>query len=328
MTKSDAPLGLLFVGDVHAASRRPGRRVDDYAAACVDKLTQAVAHANSGSLQMVLLGDLFHRSGENDLSLLAKIMEVLSQARWKPLLLGGSHDRTETGFTDRDAADLLSNAGKLTLLDKPGLAAEFEFSGVAVRLWATPAGYPIPKAVEPFAGVNIMVTHHDMAFRGMYPKAVELKEIENCSMVVNGHMHTPCPMVLKGRTAFHNPGSVTRVSVDLLDHKPVVSAWTPPCGLSLEAIPLVVADNVFDLTGREAVAATPRELIAAMPVGLRLSSFAARLRASEALSASRTDDGSVLVEELEGYFKLFEPSSVVQRYLKGLLQEVIEEKAV
>lgn len=318
--------GLLFIGDVHANSRRPGRRLDDYAAACLDKVEQSLAIARAENLFPVFLGDLFHRPRENDLPLLTSLMALLRKSEMAPLLLRGSHDCTENRFTAADADVLLAHAGVLTLIDEPGLAARFLIGGQLVNLWATPAGYPLPVSVDgEGAARNIMITHHDLDFQGPYPGCHFITPVSSCDMVVNGHMHTPAPTVLKGGTAWHNPGSITRPSIDLIRHEPVVSIWTPAHKLSLEPVKLRINQNVFDLTGKEVWAADPRTLKASLPKGLRLSHFAARLReGEETLEAGRTDDGAVMVEEMQSYFELFETPDNVQRYLKGLLAEVVE----
>lgn len=326
--------GLCFLGDTHLASGRVGRRIDDYAAAGLDKLRQAAAICRDENLLPIHLGDLFHKPKENYLPLLAQVMAVMREFPHPPLVVAGSHDRTESWFTDKDAAQLLADAGVVYLLQQPGEVFTLACAGVPsknarhVRLWVTPAGCRIPDELPPTDGetLTIMVTHHDLDFRGMYPGATELHEIANCQVLVNGHMHTPTPMVIKGGTTCHNPGSMMRVSVDLKNHEPAVSVWTPAHGSNLERRPLKIATHVFDLTGKEVYAADPKELKASLPKGLRLSSFAAKLRGSDALESGRSDDGAVMVEQLDTYFKMFDKPDNLRRYLSGLLKQVIEEK--
>jgi len=319
--------GFLFIGDTHLVSHNPGRRIDDYATAILDKLSQAARIAKERRLYPVHLGDLFHRAKENNLELLSRTAAVLREFEVPLLLADGSHDRTESWYTEKDAVSLLAGFGLLRLMDKPGKVLTLNINSEQVNLWVTPAGCRVPDRIDAEPGTrNIMVTHHDFDFRGQYPDAHQLHEIENCDLMVNGHMHTPAPMVLKGRTACHNPGSVSRLTVDLKNHKPVVSVWTPAHELSLEGVPLVVHDNVFDLTGKEAWAADARELKADLPKGQRLSSFASLLRGRESLDAGRTDDGAVLVEELENYFDMFDKSDNCKRYVTSLLGQVIAEQ--
>jgi hypothetical protein len=319
--------GFLFIGDSHLVSSRPGRRIDDYSTAILGKLSQSARIAKERRLYPVHLGDLFHRARENSLELLSRTAAVLREFEVPLPLEDGSHDRTESWYTEKDAVSLLAGFGLLRLMDKPGKVLTLDINGELVTLWVAPAGSRVPTSIPADPGTrNILITHHDFDFNGKYPGAHELHEIEGCDLMVNGHMHHPAPMVLKGRTACHNPGSISRPSVDLVKHQPVVSVWTPAHNLNLEPVPLEHVKDVFDMTGKEAFAADPRDLKAALPKGLRLSTFATKLRATESLEAGRTDDGSVMVEALENYFKLFEKPDNLKRYMTGLVAEVIEER--
>lgn len=320
--------GILFIGDMHLSSGRVGRRLDDYAEAGLAKLKQAAQICRDEKLFPVSLGDLFHKAKENDLPLLSKTMSVLREFPTVPLMVAGSHDKTESWFTEKDAAKLLQDAGVLTLLDTPGLALSLDIDGRIVTLWATPAGSLLParvKAPTPDS-FNIMVTHHDFDFKGMYPGAHELKEIEGCSLLVNGHMHTPVPPVFRGQTHCHNPGSSMRVSVDQKNQQPAVSVWTPTHGVNLERRHLKHQAHVFDLTGKEAYPASEQELKSALPSAPRLSSFAAKLRGDTNLAAGRTDDGAVLIEEIDKYFRLFEKPAVLKKYIGSLLNTQLAER--
>jgi len=319
--------GFLFIGDSHLVSHRPGKRIDDYATAILGKLSQSARIAKERRLYPVHLGDLFHRARENSLELLSRTAAVLREFEVPLPLEDGSHDRTESWYTEKDAVSLLASFGLLRLMDKPGKVLTLDIHGELVNLWVTPAGCRVPESIPAEPGTrNIMVTHHDFDFNGKYPGAQELHEIEGCDLMVNGHMHHPTPMVLKGRTACHNPGSISRPSIDLVKHQPVVSVWTPAHHLNLEPVPLTHVRDVFNMTGHEAFAADPRELKAALPKGLRLSTFAAKLRATESTDAARTDDGSAMVETLDNYFKMFEKPDNLKRYIGGLLSEVIAER--
>jgi len=136
--------GILFIGDVHLSSKRPGRRIDNYAKAGLDKLSQCAKIAKENNLYPVFLGDLFHRAGENNLELLAEVIRVCQQFPEPLLVLGGSHDRTESWFTEKDAAYVMQAAGAVSLIDEPGLQLILQVGSQRVALWATPAGYAIP----------------------------------------------------------------------------------------------------------------------------------------------------------------------------------------
>jgi len=115
----------------------------------------------------------------------------------------------------------------------------------------TPHGAEIPNTIEAAAGETVvLVTHHDLAFQGAYPGAAPLKQIAGCQMVVNGHMHKTTPSVPIGTTVWHNPGNITRLSVDCLDHVPSVWAWGVRClGVQAEQIALMYERDCFDMTG-------------------------------------------------------------------------------
>jgi hypothetical protein len=323
--------GILSIGDTHIANR-PGRRIDDYSTAILGKLAQAAGIAKDRNLFPVHKGDLYHRARENDLELIQRTAAVLREfdlprGMGLPVVVG-SHDPVETSLTDKDALQLLATFGLVFPMGKPGKVVTLVLNGgERVGIWVTPAGMRVADSIDAEPNTrNIMFTHHDFDFNGMYPDAHELHEIDGCDLMINGHMHKATPMVLKGRTACHNPGSLARVKVDERNHKPVVSVWTPAHGVSLEAVPLVVADNVFDLTGKEVYAADDRTLKADFPKGLSLSRFAAKLRSTESLEAGRTDDGSVLVEEVDNYFSMFSKPDNLKRYITGLLGDVIKER--
>ena len=59
--------GLLFIGDPHLGSIKPGRRKDvDFGATVLGAVAQAIAVANARRLVPVFLGDIFDRPHEED----------------------------------------------------------------------------------------------------------------------------------------------------------------------------------------------------------------------------------------------------------------------
>lgn len=321
--------GLLFIGDAHLTSVRPGRRKDNYAAAILRKLSQAARIANERQLLPVLLGDLFHRARENDLELLSSVKAVAREFEAVPFVLAGSHDRTETWLSSKDALQFLAEDGLFRVIQDPGHVISLLCGNTPVHLYGAPAGTPLPWQLDrpDDQGRGILVSHHDLDFRGMYPGAHALHEIDGCDLLVNGHMHHPAPLVIKDQTACRNPGSISRVSVDLKDHIPVVSVWTPAHGINLEAVPLVhdKAKDVFDFTGKEADAASMAELKHTLPKAMPLSRFAALMSGEHALEAERTEDGSVLLEELAAYFAEANPPAALKNYLTALVDAVNKE---
>ena len=187
--------GILFIGDPHVYSARPGRRRDDYLSSVLEKLTRASEICWERSLLPVILGDLFHRAKENHLPTLARLFETLGHFPVQPLVLGGNHDKNDTLLQESDALSLFAQTGVIDVLDGACRAwRTLETEAGPVHLWGAPYGAQIPDAIEAGGlGQVVLVTHHDLAFQGAYPGAQLLKEIRGCDMVVNGHMHFTTP---------------------------------------------------------------------------------------------------------------------------------------
>jgi hypothetical protein len=105
-------------------------------------------------------------------------------------------------------------------------------------------------------------------------------------------MHKCLPTARIGQTIWFNPGNISRVTVDDRDHVP--RAWRLVAGAEdLEPMPLPFEPAVFDLTGHAAI------LEGVSPVAAPAASlFSQMLASQDPLAAVRTEDGSVLREDL------------------------------
>lgn len=321
--------GFLFIGDPHVSSKRPGRRKDDYVASVLGKLEVAAEIARREELLPVILGDLFHRAGENHLPTIARLTAVLQLFPVVPICLGGNHDKTETLLTEVDALHFLDQVGALRVVDgECREVLELETPAGRIALWAAPYGVPIPERIESGADQVVLITHHDLAFEGCYPGATELFEIEGCDLVVNGHMHKTAPSVQKGQTNWHCPGNIEPLSVDVRDHVPAVWVW---CGgdpsQPLQKIVLPHDRDCFDLTGLNVEAASTDVAVNALdgagPVHVPIvaaapSHFAELLSAESTLDAARTEDDETFREDLEAAFEELGTSGPVRLLLKAL----------
>lgn len=319
--------GLMYIGDPHLSSTRPGRRLDDYAKTILMKLSQAAKIAREKRLYPVILGDLFHRNKENNLALLNGLVEVAREFPCVPIVLEGNHDKAETSLTDQDALQLMGAMGVFKIVTTKGFVETIELEEGRVNLWASPYGSIIDSEIQAKEGFNVMITHHDLAFAGAYPGAALLKEISGCDMVVNGHMHKTSNPVKMGRTIWHNPGNIARLSVDTVDHEPAVWGWYPKSGVALEKYLLHFEKDVFDMTGLQVTAATPAELKKTLPRMLPLSQFAALLKVEETLEAPRSEDGAMAEEELrESLDSAEDVSDALRAYLSALAKAVKAER--
>lgn len=324
MTAAGPPAaGLLFIGDPHLSSRRPGRRRDaDFVAACLDKLEQAIALANAEDLVPVILGDLFDRPREDDHRLLALTLRALRAARHVPFCLVGNHDRVHRRLTEDTALGLMREAGAVRVIECSGPAATLILAGRRVGLGGTPHGEALPADVTGAfdrAETVVWLTHHDLAFGRGFPGAEPPAAIAGCAVAVNGHLHGREAPVHCGGTTWFNPGNILRQSVDLLDQVPAVWAWSPATPLWLEPRPLRHAAAVFDLTGRIAEPIYPMVPPEASP-----SRFAELLRIESTAEMDRSADGSILLEDLERLFAAETVAPEVQAILRDLHRRAVE----
>lgn len=316
--------GFLFIGDPHVSSKRIGRRKDDYLGSVLGKLSQCAALAAKLQLIPVILGDLFHRNDDSNLSMLNRLMRVLQEFPCTPIVLEGNHDKEQSTLTASDALDLLQLAGVVKVASRPELIQEFCFDGRSVRLWACPYGSDVPDQLPAFAGVTVMLTHHDLAFGSAYPGSKPLKPVEGCDMVVNGHMHDTKKSVLQGQTWWHNPGNIEPLSIDLAGHVPQAWAWFADSSVDkLEGHALDHGVDLFDLTGVQ-VEATDG-LIAVEQFKPVASEFAQLLSAQTSMDAARTDDATILLEDLNDALDASSVSEASRHLMQALAAELVIE---
>ncbi len=316
--------GILFIGDPHVSSKKIGRRKDDYLASVLGKLEACASLCHERQLLPVVLGDLFHRNDDSNLSMLNRLTRVLKAFPVAPLVLEGNHDKEQTQASDADALTLLMQTGVVQVLSQAGQSVELELDGKAVRLVAFPYGCHLPDYLEEFDGVTLGISHHDLAFGSAYPGSKPLQGILNCDAVVNGHMHDTKKSVLVGDTWWHNPGNIEPLSVDLASHVPMAWAWTPAMPVEqLEGLPLPHGTDLFDLTGLQVEAATGDEIVKDFaPVA---SEFAQLLSTQTAMDAGRTDDATILLEDLSEVLELAGVSDHSKQLMQALAAELVIE---
>lgn len=329
--------GFLFIGDPHCSSKRVGRRQDDFASSVLAKLEACAFYCAENGLQALITGDLFHRSDENSLTLLNRLIRVLRKFPTKPITLDGNHDKATTVLEDTDALKLLQNADAIKVASEPGLFETFDIEGSLVGLYVCPNGYELPDALIGDAPTKVLMTHHDMAFASSYPKSIPLKEISGCNMAVNGHMHDTKPSVKVGGTWWHNPGNIEPLSVDLRNHVPCAWSWAPSQGVAdLVPYKLPHAEDVFNLTGLQVEAASPEEAVAnalelekaaQTSVAGTIGQFASLLESDSSLDADRTDLAAILNEDIaELLFEsdFSEPAKDLMSLIAGQLTRELE----
>ncbi|MET0746446.1 MAG: metallophosphoesterase [Microvirga sp.] len=312
--------GLLIIGDPHVSSRRPGRRKDPvWPEPVLAKLRHCVAIANERDLLPVILGDLFDRPVETDESLKTQLIRMLKSFRHRPLVNVGNHDIRHTTLSDGDTLALLGLCDVVDVVSSSGPVLDVHCDGHRTGIGMTPFGQAIPGSVRGSSvdvDRQIWFTHHDIAFEGStYPGALPPFAVEGCDLLINGHIHKTQKGIQAGHTRWLNPGNITRQSVDLLDHRP--RAWILDASGELQGQDLPWAPDVFDLTGRLVPAASD-ERVAAVE-----SAFVSLLRAEAPSDMKRSDDGSVLREEIEAKFVEDRTPEAIRAIVRSLLAEAV-----
>lgn len=319
-----APRGFLFIGDPHVSSAAPGRRIDDYLSTVIGKLARAAEICHSEQLVPVILGDLIHRDNESSTTLISRLSAVLRQFPCTPIELDGNHGKRQFRPSEGDIELLLAQWGFLRLVSDTGLVEAFDFRGVRVNLYACPHGEALPVELPaPIEGeVNVLITHHDMAFEGAYPGALPVAEVANCHMLVNGHMHKTMPSLFLGGMVAHNPGNIEPLSVDVASHLPAVWQWTPE-SLDFDLVRHLLPHDpeCFDLTGVQVTAST--DTVAAVE-SLKESQFARLLAGESSLDAHRTSDGSVLMDDLAAVCETAAASDATRTLLESLVRSITQ----
>ncbi len=299
--------GLLFIGDPHLWSFKPGRRRDtSFKDTVLRKITLAAEISNRLKLWPIFTGDLFHQPDDNNTQMLVQLMRVLDLFDRPPVSLEGNHDKNQLQLADNNPLRLIEVAGKLGIIQDTWGTLDLQSAQGdthRVAIGGTPYGQALPVSFKDAFGTErtadidtaLWLTHEDLAFDGSYPDALPLLPISDVEMVVNGHMHgTKLPVRVED-TVYYNPGNITRMSVDLADHQPSVWEWTPfgketMVSSTGQKVPLLrqhVLDHtpgaeIFDFEGRH----TKKSAIQVEAQ----SNFVAQLL--EQPSNQRTDDGT------------------------------------
>lgn len=304
MIKYKGYKGVLFVGDPHLWSKKPGKRIDaDFTSVVLDKMNQAVEIALKENLYLIILGDLFHVDDENDIDMLTKLTRILKKLKDPCASVEGNHEKSQTSLSDDVAMSLLREAGVINTLEKNGLAIELPIDDKIILIGSTPYGSDIPDAVssvskyqDPFV---IWLTHHNLDFGESYPGVVPVTEIKGVSMLVNGHIHKTKKPKKVGNMVAHNPGNITRLSTDCSDHVPAVWKWIPEQGQELEPIALRFHREVFSMVGKQIEVELAPALVKEEVTPKETSQFVEKMEQQLMADHDRTDDGEHIKQSIK-----------------------------
>ena len=317
--------GLLWIGDPHQDSRTPGRRKEEFFYKTIArKIKQCMKIAQDRNLIPVFGGDFFNRDNDSDPAMLVETIHALQSTGHKPWTLVGNHEKRQTVLTQDTALSILVASKVLNQIPNCGPAFILESTGfnhttLRVGVGGTAYDQEVPSDVTPFfeeVQDIVWLTHHDWIFEGSYPNAMHPYPIKGCSMVINGHIHKSKPPVKRGHTVYWNPGNITRMSIDTKDQVPRVWEMIPGQA-NLSPIALEHEKEVFDLTGRRVHAAEDKEQ------SIRdQENFAKLLAIESSQEETKTQDGSLFLERMSGFFAEYQIDEKVQTHLQELFKKV------
>lgn len=335
--------GILFIGDPHLWSFKPGRRLDpSFRDTVLGKITQAAKISNERNLWPVFLGDLFHAPDDNDVSTLVALVRVLGLFERKPVTLEGNHDKDDLRLSERNPLTLLRETDQIDVMEVSGPWATLELESPdgaihRVAVGGTPYGSPLPTSYRQAYGTDrpadvgtaVWITHEDLAFDGVYPGALPMEPIVGVELVVNGHMHATKLPVQREGTVYYNPGNITRMSIDQSEHLPSVWEWTPfstetmasSTGtrvpkLHQHVLKHVAGGQCFNFEGRHS-----RNVTIPVATDSEQSRFVAIMKQEP--MANRTDDGTFTQASLEQVLADLEANDNVRAISTRICQQAI-----
>lgn len=354
--------GLVFIGDPHVWSHKPGRRRDtDYLGTILNKIIWIAQYCNQHNLYPIILGDLLDDSQDNDLHMMSRLVDALQHFENKPLVLVGNHDISEKTLTPGTVLHLLHHTGQIEAIIQNGPHCIIPIdNGTGLQnilLGGTPYGEAIPLSLQKWSGLVgettheeiqehlgvdrvVWITHEDLAFDSSYPNSVALHPIMGVDISVNGHMHRTQKPVQKGKTAWYNPGNINRLTIDLIDQPPKI--WVYRADGQMEvgadglevpliegvAVPHVAGPEILSLEGRistmeqNAVSSDDVDNVEQDNQDEGLLSKFVQHMKNDERTA-RSDDGVFLAGVIQEEFNTIKPPPAVQSIVSRLFERAL-----
>lgn len=313
--------GILFVGDPHLWTKKPGRRLDEsFLETVIRKLTEAVEIANKNNLFLVILGDLLHDDKDHSPEMIVKLIGVLNKLNHKAVTILGNHEKTDKFLSVNNAMSILIEANIIDTIETASHYCDFVWNKKTFSLFGIPYGEKLYGQKYPKKSTkNLLITHHDVSFPGAYPGAVEMKEIKNIDNVINGHMHNHYEPVAHGKTTWFNPGNITRVTIAEKNNIPRVWEYNFDKE-NFSAHALTFHQQIFDETGYqiESNKTTPSE------INFNKSEFVKLLK-EQNNEVNVSDDAITIKEDLDIIFNDLKPNEHVKSDIFNILNQVLQD---
>lgn len=331
MLKEIIALGLGFIGDPHVWSKQPGRRLDVcFRQTVIDSLQECIDYCNNQNLVPIILGDLLHDNNESDWLVFNSLLRVFKSSKNPVWIVVGNHEKTQSVLTDDTMLSGLREAGVINCIEASGPSFVLKVDDNRFLIGGSAYGFGFPKSiinelVTFGCDSGIWVSHHDLAFDGIYPapSVLPIEEIDGVCLLVNGHMHKTLPSKQVGKMMAYNPGNITPLSIDAKDHKPAIWHWNPSFNKKIVPHYLKHDPNCIDLSGTLVESCAMDDEHEKGQEILWNSRFASILKERSSEDSRQTDDAVFLKEELVGMFELKKTTLMAKNYINALLGDVL-----
>lgn len=206
----------MIVGDLHADSKQPGGRIDDWPKTSLSKLINLGRLSIEQEAQVIFLGDLFHTPRQESHSYMGELSKILTTKFYKiPYSIVGNHDiqYNNMGWLDRSAIGELFLSGCLKHLERLELDKCIIYGASFFNPFWIKQTLPKTDKIQILIG---HFYHHTMGASELVGKKEMLEDsvMAQFKYTFLGHDHTPYEPYSYGDGMLYRPGSLGRISAD------------------------------------------------------------------------------------------------------------------
>ncbi len=253
---------FVFFTDPHATNKWPSSRTDNFLSTILSKISWLVRLANSLDAYVLVGGDWVHRFNDRS-TVINSMMNILRLSNKGVFGIVGNHDIY--GHNYEVINDVITGAlfasGLVTLLNEvPLLVKE---NGITVQLTGTnykpdidrdKSSYTIKKHPEADQAIHLT---HSFLLANPWPniaadKFTVIDDVQTeADVICIGHDHRGFGIQQRNATVFTNPGSLGRISSDLVELKrmpkaSLIRVFKDHCEVTLIEVPASLGNKVLD----------------------------------------------------------------------------------
>lgn len=215
----------ICCADLHLTSNKPILRTEtDFLKVCIDKVNQIIELANEYKADILIAGDLFH-SYTVSYKVLNEFSNCFNNLHRKVLFVDGQHDRENhtTNFINTPIYSLNNSKSNCFFLQNTNIIQDKRTSYCFCVYGASWKSKISTEIKDNILLVHKCITPEKPPFflKDAISAKEMLKKYSNFKYIITGDYHESFMCKYKGRVLI-NPGSMTRMKIDQLDHEPSV----------------------------------------------------------------------------------------------------------